>query len=371
MGIAAGGPEPVPYVVLLAWLVVASLLLLVIVLTTLALAARKRRWKGLLFRDVDEVLGVARFVPESPETTSPAPAPDPRQISSLRRLALFSILLFGVLIASEAGPLFDTLLFLAFACLLWWPHLLLWRRRPEGQKRALAWVLGPCILAPVSAALVAMGLMFPPGGRERQTREYVALFASLLLTLNQAAVLWKAGKTFRAVTTRLERKKASRLPEYYMVALIILVVTLLSLPGTDPGREIRVKEMSAQSTLRALSTAQRSYAETWGVGFTDTLSKLGEPESGQPNASHADLVDPVFSGQTPGATATSFTKSGCTFVYTPGAADADGRIRTYVITARPEKYEQSGRRSFFTDQTCVMRATGEDRAATARDEVLQ
>lgn len=44
---------------------------------------------------------------------------------------------------------------------------------------------------------------------------------------------------------------------------------------------------------------------------------------------------------------------------------ADGA--KYVIVARPNKFDNTGRRSFYTDESGVMRSTGEDRAATAQD----
>jgi hypothetical protein len=50
--------------------------------------------------------------------------------------------------------------------------------------------------------------------------------------------------------------------------------------------------------------------------------------------------------------------------YTPGPVDADGRIRTYTLQAKAGNY---GYRNFFTDENGVLRATRENRAATAQD----
>jgi hypothetical protein len=50
--------------------------------------------------------------------------------------------------------------------------------------------------------------------------------------------------------------------------------------------------------------------------------------------------------------------------YTPGPVEADGRIRTYSLQDRAGNY---GFRSFFTDDSGVLRATRENRAATAQD----
>jgi hypothetical protein len=50
--------------------------------------------------------------------------------------------------------------------------------------------------------------------------------------------------------------------------------------------------------------------------------------------------------------------------YTPGPVESDGRIRTYALQDRAGNY---GFRSFYTDQSGVLRATRENRAATVQD----
>ena len=50
--------------------------------------------------------------------------------------------------------------------------------------------------------------------------------------------------------------------------------------------------------------------------------------------------------------------------YTPGPADAGGAIRTFVLQGRAGNY---GFRNFYLDDTGVLRATRESRAATSED----
>lgn len=50
--------------------------------------------------------------------------------------------------------------------------------------------------------------------------------------------------------------------------------------------------------------------------------------------------------------------------YTPGNPDANGRVKTYSLTARAGNY---GYLNFFTDETGAVRATREDRLASASD----
>jgi hypothetical protein len=53
--------------------------------------------------------------------------------------------------------------------------------------------------------------------------------------------------------------------------------------------------------------------------------------------------------------------------YTPGPVEADGSVRSYMLEARAGNY---GFRNFFTDESGVVRATRENRAATAQDSPL-
>jgi hypothetical protein len=50
--------------------------------------------------------------------------------------------------------------------------------------------------------------------------------------------------------------------------------------------------------------------------------------------------------------------------YTPGPVEPDGAIHTYVLQARAGNY---GFRSFYSDASGVLRATRENRSATAQD----
>lgn len=84
----------------------------------------------------------------------------------------------------------------------------------------------------------------------------------------------------------------------------------------------------------------------------------------KPDCNSADLIDGVLaSGQ----------KNGYVFQFTPGPAVKNPRpgcppgLESYAVTARPGKYEITGSRNYFTDETGVIRSTDEDRPATAQD----
>ena len=44
-----------------------------------------------------------------------------------------------------------------------------------------------------------------------------------------------------------------------------------------------------------------------------------------------------------------------------------GKLAGYVVTARPESYSVDGVRSFYTDESGVIRATPEERAPSSAD----
>lgn len=61
---------------------------------------------------------------------------------------------------------------------------------------------------------------------------------------------------------------------------------------------------------------------------------------------------------------------GYRFLYAPGQADEQGHIASFVLSARPLLYKQTGTRSFRVDQTGQTYATAEDREATAADSPM-
>lgn len=114
-------------------------------------------------------------------------------------------------------------------------------------------------------------------------------------------------------------------------------------------------EASGVGSLRTIYTAQVSYAQAHPEkGFAPSLAVLGPDGS--------DLIDSVLA---------SGTKSAYAFVLVPEPPDSQGRIRHYVVTARPQRYQRNGTHNFFADESGVIRFTVEDRPATANDPVLQ
>jgi len=147
--------------------------------------------------------------------------------------------------------------------------------------------------------------------------------------------------------------------ELLIVVAIILIIAAIAIPNLLRSR-IAANQASAVGSLRTLNTAEVTYSTTYNTGFSSTLGDLGPAAAGQntPTASYAGLVDEVLSGiGTAGTNNTVLTssKSGYTFVYSPAATDATGKVDYYTITASPISVGTTGTNFYFTDQSGVIR----------------
>jgi len=140
------------------------------------------------------------------------------------------------------------------------------------------------------------------------------------------------------------KQKGFSLIELLIVVAIILIIAAIAIPNLLRSR-MAANEASAVGSLRTINTAAVGYWTTYNIGYPGTLAMLG-PGSPATSAT-ADLIDSVLSAG---------VKSGYSFVYTAGAADAQGNINTYTLTAVPTNSGVTGQRTFFTNQSGVIRA---------------
>lgn len=140
-----------------------------------------------------------------------------------------------------------------------------------------------------------------------------------------------------------------------------MVFSVLSLAQEAPAVPSEADTATAVAGMRTINTAEVTYASTYNKGFSAALKHLGGPEDVKPTATASALVDEKLAAG---------KKANYVFTYKPGKTDKDGKITTYTVTARPAKWVR-GDKSFFSDQTGVIRWTDENRPPKAGDPPLQ
>jgi len=131
--------------------------------------------------------------------------------------------------------------------------------------------------------------------------------------------------------------------------------------GAMRASEAPSSEAAAVGALRTLNTAEVTYSSTYPHGFSPDLKSLGD-NGGVGSESAAALIDAELAGG---------KKNGYIFVYTSSPKDAKGLIQSYSIKARPATFGKTGSHNYYSDQSGVIRATDQDRAATVGDPPLQ
>lgn len=251
--------------------------------------------------------------------------------------------------------LFLSSLLLPYGTIVW---LLGIKRVSDALLLGAAWGVFACF-APLSLLLVANTF-----GRLPTYSVLLFLGLSLLLFPVQVVLAVKARKGHFALepNTRSVAKLRWTLAGAMLYGVVAGLAGLTSIPGRSM---LSPNEPSATATLRTLNTAEITYADTYKSGFTDNLARLCSPDQGQqPDANHADLVDPILCGRGPDGTPSTFTKNGYRFTF--ASTGNFGEIAEYTIQADPIARGSTGQRSFFTDQTAVIRANANTQA-TASD----
>ncbi len=133
------------------------------------------------------------------------------------------------------------------------------------------------------------------------------------------------------------RRKGFSLIELLIVISIILIIAAIAVPKLDKAR-MHTQEMAAIQQIKTIHQAQSMYYSQFGR-FAKSLQELGPPTSGTPGPDGADLI--------PGDLAKG-EKTGYKFIL----QGVDGG---YTIQAIPIVFGSTGRRTFYSDQTLVIR----------------
>jgi prepilin-type N-terminal cleavage/methylation domain-containing protein len=152
--------------------------------------------------------------------------------------------------------------------------------------------------------------------------------------------------------SRASTRKGFTLIELLIVVAIVLIIAAIAVPKLDKAR-MHTQEMAAIEQIRTVHSAQAMYMSQFGK-FATKLEELGPPAGGQPGPAAADLIPGDLS---------KGKKTGYIFTVTGGPGG-------YTVVAVPEVYNSTGRRTFFSDQSLVVRENyGQEPATVNSPEI--
>jgi type IV pilus assembly protein PilA len=125
--------------------------------------------------------------------------------------------------------------------------------------------------------------------------------------------------------------------ELLIVIAIILIILAIAVPKLGSAK-MNANEMAVVREIQTITSMQTQYMSQFGR-YATTLAELGPPASGGPGPQAADLI--------PGSLATG-DKDGYIFTL---AATPQG----YTLNVNPKAYNSTGRRTFYTDQSMIIR----------------
>jgi len=138
--------------------------------------------------------------------------------------------------------------------------------------------------------------------------------------------------------------KGFTLVEIMIVVAVIALLAAFAIPNFLRAR-VSANETAAQSSLRTVHTAVESYKSV-GTSYPSDLSIL--------SSSTPPYIDSVLGAG---------SKQGYSFVLT-------GLANTFTATARPQTFGRTGERSFYVDESAVIRYTHENRDPTSADSPI-
>jgi type IV pilus assembly protein PilA len=152
-------------------------------------------------------------------------------------------------------------------------------------------------------------------------------------------------------TTR-QRRRGFTLIELLIVISIILVILAIAVPKMNTQMQ-GAREMAVIREIGSIHSAETQYYSQFGK-FASNLAQLGPPVSGADGPEAANLLPKILADG---------KKNGFTYTLTTTPTG-------YAVTAVPDSFGNSGRRTFYSDQTLVIRNNwGQEPATPASPEI--
>jgi type IV pilus assembly protein PilA len=148
------------------------------------------------------------------------------------------------------------------------------------------------------------------------------------------------------------RRRGFTLIELMIVIAIILIIAAIAVPKMN-NQMMAAHEMAAIRQITTIHQAETQYYSQFGKYAA--LSELGPPASGAAGPAAADLIPKILSDG---------KNSGFIFAVQSTATG-------YAVTAVPETFNSTGRRTFFSDQTLQIRNNWTQEPANANSPELK
>ena len=154
------------------------------------------------------------------------------------------------------------------------------------------------------------------------------------------------------VSAQRSRRRGFTLIELLIVISIILVILAIAVPKMNTQMQ-GTREMAVIREIGTLHQAETQYSSQFGK-FATNLSQLGPPAGGPEGPEAANLIPKVLADG---------KKNGYTYTLA-------GTPTGYSIIAVPDSFGNSGRRTFYSDQSLVIRNNwGQEPATPASPEI--
>jgi type II secretory pathway pseudopilin PulG len=137
---------------------------------------------------------------------------------------------------------------------------------------------------------------------------------------------------------------------FAVVLAAFAIMVAITVPKLSNARRFAM-ETAALAAIRTIHTAQAQYNSEYGR-FATSLAELGPPASGTASAAAADLIGSDLAGG---------EKNGYKFTMT-------GNGGGYQIVAVPVAFGTTGSRTFYSDQTMVVRENDGPEPATVNSK---
>lgn len=149
------------------------------------------------------------------------------------------------------------------------------------------------------------------------------------------------------------RRRGFSLIELLIVISIILIIAAIAVPKMNKQLML-AREQAAIRQITTIHQAETQYYSQYGQ-YAATLLQLGPPASGASGPAAADIIPKnLADGKNSG------------YIFT-----VNGTPTGYSVTAVPEAFGNSGSRTFYSDQTLVIRQNFTAEPATATSPELR